>query len=65
MLRLKHERLRLGLTQLDVAARTGIGPSVISSLESGKRKPGPLWGYKLSRLFALTVDELLEEVPDD
>jgi transcriptional regulator with XRE-family HTH domain len=65
MLRLKQERLRRGFTQLDVATRTMIGPSVISNLESGKRKPGPLWGYRLSLLFGLTVEELLEEVPDD
>jgi transcriptional regulator with XRE-family HTH domain len=65
MTRLKQERLRRGWTQLDVAARTGIGPTVISNLESGKRKPGPLWGYRLSRLFDLSVETLLEEVPDD
>ena len=65
MLRLKRERLNRGYTQLDVAALTMIGPSVISNLESGKRKPGPVWGYRLSRLFGLTVDELLAEVPDD
>jgi transcriptional regulator with XRE-family HTH domain len=65
MLRLKKERLKRGLTLIEVASCTGIGPSVISEVERGRRKPYPTWGYRLSRLFELSVDELLEEVPDD
>jgi len=65
MIRMRKERQNRNWTILFVAYQTGIGPGVISELECGKRKPYPTWAHRLSNLFGLSIEQLLEEVPDD
>lgn len=69
MLLLERERLRLGLSQSEVARRTGtMHPSSIYQLEHGYRKPG----YKQRDLIEKVMraagwdgeGDLFEAVPD-
>ena len=61
MLRLEAERRRHGLSQSEVARRTGIHPSTISHLEAGAIKPWPAYRARLSRLFDVPADQLFAE----
>ena len=70
MIRLQRERERLGLSQSEVARRTGtMHPSSIYQLEHGYRKPG----YKQRDLIEKVMSnagwdgkgDLFEEVSDD
>ena len=36
---LKNERLRVGMKQREVCARSGYSPATVSNIESGKRSP--------------------------
>lgn len=65
LLRLREERQARGWTLLDVAYRTGIGQTAVSEIERGLRKPYPVWGHRLSKLFKLSIEDLLKEVPDE
>jgi transcriptional regulator with XRE-family HTH domain len=53
--RLRAERLRAGLTQLELADRVGAGQQVVSNWESGKRPPTGKQSAPLS--------EVLEQCP--
>ena len=70
MLLLQKERLKLGLSQSEVARRTGtMHPSSVYQLEHGYRKPG----YKQRDLIEKVMlaagwngeGDLFEAVPDD
>lgn len=68
MLRLKAERLRRGISQYRLAMLTGIHPSTLCRIETGKVYPYPGWRKRLGEALgwpADRVDELFEEVPDD
>jgi transcriptional regulator with XRE-family HTH domain len=59
--RLRLARLGIGLSQQDVAERTGIGRVAISSIEVGRRKVSSLELASLARLYRKEPDELLNE----
>lgn len=58
---LKQTRTSRGLSQLDLAKLTNIGPAEISRIENGWLKPYPGWRKRLAK--ALKVSEL-ELFPD-
>lgn len=66
----KARRLRddTGLTQMEVALKTGVHPSLISRLETGGGGPGERPGLEglmaLAEFYGVTVTELVE-VDDD
>jgi transcriptional regulator with XRE-family HTH domain len=64
--RLKAARLERDLTLAALAAATGISPSTISRLESGKRQPNLELLIPLSATLEVTIDELVSDaaVPD-
>lgn len=64
----KQLRVQLGLTQMDVAMKTGVHPSLISRLENGDGGPGErpgLEGLKaLADFYGCTIDTLISVAPD-
>jgi putative transcriptional regulator len=56
--RVRELRLEGGLTQEEVADRVGVSRQTIISIESGRYNPSILLAYKLSRLFAESVEDL-------
>jgi putative transcriptional regulator len=58
---LKRHRKARGLTQEQVADRTGISTNFVSELERGLKAPGLLVIVKLSKALEVSVHELLEE----
>lgn len=69
MIRLRQERLKLGMSQNDVARRTGtMHPASIGQLEAGKRKPGFKQKYLIEKVMREAGwdgnDDLFEEVEE-
>lgn len=56
---LKKLRIRLGLSQSDLARLSGIASSVISNYECGEREPGLKNLRKLRKALDCTWDQLL------
>jgi transcriptional regulator with XRE-family HTH domain len=57
--RLRTERERKGLSQADLAGRSGLQPSAISHFETGNRDPSFDNLRKLADALSVTVDYLL------
>lgn len=57
--RIRAHRLRLGLTQEDVAAYLEVPQSVVSRLEAGQRKISALEARDLAEWFGVDADELI------
>ena len=63
--RLRSLRHTLGLSLDEVAARTGLGPSTISRIETGKRTIGLDVLLPLARALQVDLDALLDVHSDD
>ncbi|HTR75365.1 MAG TPA: helix-turn-helix transcriptional regulator [Solirubrobacterales bacterium] len=57
---LKAARTKLGLTQEQVAERSGVHPTEVSRIEAGKRDPQVSTIEKLARAVELRPGELLD-----
>lgn len=55
---LKMHRARLGLTQADLAERTGVTRKTINSVENGVFVPSTILALKLARVLGVQVDML-------
>lgn len=63
MSRLREARKRRGLTQFELAKRTGIHPTDIGKVEAGIiLKPFPGWRKRLAQALGLSEEELFGEV---
>lgn len=62
---IKCHRLRLGLSQLEVAERLGCDRTTIAAYESGKIGPSLGMARKLAKLFGISMDELTADEPED
>lgn len=51
-------RKKAGLTQLDLAKKLNVSRQTIISLESGKYNPSISLAYKISKVFALTIEDI-------
>ncbi|HEU0067883.1 MAG TPA: helix-turn-helix transcriptional regulator [Nitrospiraceae bacterium] len=60
--RLKLERVRLGISQLNVALRTGISAGRLSLLERGIVEPRPDEARRIEYLFGMRAGRLFIEV---
>lgn len=60
---LREARRRMGMTLADVEAGTGISKSTLSRLESGVRRATLELLVPLSRLYRVTIDELVDPLP--
>ena len=66
--RLRHERVRAGLSQRELARRVGLSASLISQLESGLSKPSVGTLYALVTELDASLDSIIRGepyVPDD
>ena len=57
---LRDARKRLGLTQEDVAERSGVHPTEVSRIEAGKRDPRISTLLRLARALEVRPGELLD-----
>ena len=58
---LRRIRNEKGLSQLKLAFMTGIGPTEISRLENGWRRPYPGWRRRLAKALDTSERELFPE----
>jgi transcriptional regulator with XRE-family HTH domain len=56
--RLKQERLRLSLSQADLARELNVSPKAVQRWETGKNYPQPHWRAKLCEFFHLSPEAL-------
>lgn len=61
MTKLREIRQRKEMTQLQVAAMTGIAPNVLSELENGRRRAYPGWRRRLAMALKVSQEELFPE----
>jgi transcriptional regulator with XRE-family HTH domain len=59
---LRIERLRLGLTQQDLALRAGIHINFVGRIERGKAEPGLSTVFAIAEALELTPESLIAEV---
>jgi transcriptional regulator with XRE-family HTH domain len=64
MQRLREERLRRNLTQLQVAVRVGLHPSTLAHLDCGKAYAWPKWRKSLERFYGVPADDLFAEAKE-
>lgn len=62
--RLPELRAERSWTQADVALRIGVSRQTINAIETGKFDPSLPVAFRLARLFALTVDEVFLDDPE-
>ncbi|MBQ7363211.1 MAG: helix-turn-helix domain-containing protein [Clostridia bacterium] len=56
---IKKHRLRLGLSQRELAIKTGVSVQAVSKWERGYSAPELVTVFELSRIFSVSIDELL------
>lgn len=56
----KEHRVRLGMTQADLASAAGVSRQSIISIERGRYVPSLPLALKMARLFGCATDELFE-----
>ncbi len=62
--RVKRERLKLELTQYELADEVGWSPQEVSQLEAGKRKNNfVMYLYKISKVLGCTIEDLVTNNP--
>lgn len=67
MLKMKQLRLRKGISQFELARRTGIHPSNLSRIERGVLPAYKNWATKIARALGWPVekaDELFQKVEE-
>ncbi len=57
---LRDLRYRRGLSQVELAALSGVGQDTISTTENGKHRPYPSTLRKLARALGVEIEELLD-----
>jgi transcriptional regulator with XRE-family HTH domain len=62
MLRIRAERLRRGLRQVDVARMARVPEPEVCRIEKGNTQPYPNHRLRLAEALGIAPDELLEEV---
>jgi len=58
--RVREERLRLGLTQADLAGAVGVSRQSINSIERERYIPSLPLALRFARVFGRSVDELFQ-----
>lgn len=64
MTRMKLRRLELGLSQQDLANRTGLWTSDVSRIETGRLRPYAGQAQRIADVLGLDPSELQDEVED-
>jgi putative transcriptional regulator len=61
--RLKVLRAERNWSQADLADALDVSRQTINALETGKYDPSLPLAFKIARLFALTIEDIFEDVP--
>ncbi len=61
----KEHRIRLGMTQQDLARAAGVSRQSIISIERGRYVPSLPLALKMATIFGCATDELFRLVEDD
>ena len=61
-MQIRLERVRLSMSQEDLAYKSNLDRTYIGSIERGKRNPSILNLVKISRSFNMSVSDLLKRV---
>lgn len=64
MKRLKKERQKMNMSQIDLAFKLKIHPVQISKIENGRLVPFKPNQKKLEEFFGMEIDDLLREVEE-
>jgi putative transcriptional regulator len=56
--RLRDERARLGLTQAELAVRTGVSRKTINTVENGVFTPSTMLALRLAQALGTTVEQI-------
>lgn len=64
MKKIQRKRLKLGMTQADLAGALGVDPSTVAKWESEKAYPRADLLPKIARLLGCTIDELYADEPE-
>lgn len=58
---LKHHRLKLGMSQMELSKDSGVSQAQISHIENGEKKnPGVITMMKLADALDISVEELIK-----
>ena len=55
----KNARIAVGMTQEELAERSGFSQQYISGLERGKRNPTIVWIYELGQALGVSHEQLV------
>lgn len=64
MKQIQRKRLKLGMTQADLAGALGVDPSTVAKWESEKAYPRADLLPKIASLLGCTIDELYADEPE-
>jgi putative transcriptional regulator len=59
--RLRVLRAARGWTQAELGGRLGVSRQAVNAIETGKFDPSLPLAFRLSRLFALSIEELFDD----
>ena len=62
--RIREERVRLGLTQAQLATRAGVSRKTINTVENGVFVPSTVLALRLAKVLGTTVEALFALDPD-
>ena len=63
MIRIEYCRINSNLSQIQVAQRTGVTVATVRDWENGTAFPSKLRIMRLSRLFGVSAEYLLDQTP--
>ncbi len=58
--RVREERLRRELSQVELAAELGVSRQTVISIENGRYLPSLPLAFRIARFFALPIDKMFE-----
>lgn len=63
--RIKEFRQTFGITQEEFADKIGVSRQTVVSIEKGKYNPSMVLGFRIAKLFNVTVEEIFIMEDDD
>lgn len=59
---IKAERVRKGLTQMELSEKTNIHPNTLMKIETAQQNPSALIVYDISKALNISIEELFKSV---
>lgn len=61
----RDARIKAGLSQFDLAIKTGVNPTIISQVENGRRTPSLRTATAISQALGISLDEMTKRAARD